>query len=177
MLIKQGISESNISYQTTINTSKEKLWEVIATPGILESCHPFCQENKVIKWGEVGAEDTIRYYNGLKLHRLFTEWNIGEGYELLIGRGKYATAKVLWEITSKEDEVSALSISIIIYPDIALRRYSKALRWVFTKFYLLPSMSKYVKDVVKGFKYYIETGQAVRKNQFGSNRMFSNGEA
>jgi hypothetical protein len=174
MLINQELRESEITYQTNINCSKEKLWEVISTPGNLEFCHPFCKENTVTRWGEVGAKDTIQYYNGLKLHRLFTEWNIGKGYKLLIGRGKYATAKVIWEITAKEDRISILSISINIYSDIALKRYSKFLRWVIKEFYLLPNMSNYVKDVVKGFKYYIETGNSVKKNQFGNNRMFSN---
>ena len=93
---------------------------------------------------------------------------------MLIGQGRYATAKVVWEITAKEDEISVLSISINIYSDIALKRYSKFLRGAIEKFYLLPNMSNYVKDVVKGFKYYIETGQSIEKNQFGNNRMFSN---
>ena len=174
MLINQKLRASEITYQMNINCSKEKLWEVISTPGILEFCHPFCKENKVTRWAEVGAQDTIQYYNGLKLHRLFTEWNTGKGYKLLIGQGRYATAKVVWEITAKEDEISVLSISINIYSDIALKRYSKFLRGAIEKFYLLPNMSNYVKDVVKGFKYYIETGQSIEKNQFGNNRMFSN---
>ena len=42
---------------------------------------------------------------------------------------------------------------INIYSDIALRRYAKFSRWAIEKFYLIPHMSNYVKDVVKGFKY------------------------
>ena len=174
MITKKELRESEITYQTNINCPKEKLWEVISTPRNLEFCHPFCKENKVTKWGVVGAQDTIQYYNGLKLHRLFTEWNVGKGYELLIKRGEYTIAKVIWEISSKEDETSVLSISINLYSDVALNRYSKIIRWMIKEFYLLPNMSNYVKDVVKGFKYYIETGKPVKKNQFGNNRMFSN---
>ena len=173
MIINQELQGSVITCQTNINSSKEELWEVISTPGNLEFCHPYCKENKVIRWGEVGAQDTIEYYNGLILRRLFTEWNEGNGYKLLIGRGRYATAEVVWEITAKEDGISILSISINIYNDIALKRYSKIIRWIIKEFYVLPNMSKYVKDVVEGFKYYIETRQPVKKNQFGINRMFS----
>ena len=174
MLINQKLRASKITYQMNINCSTEKLWDVISTPGILEFCHPFCKENKVTRWGEVGAQDTIQYYNGLILNRLFTEWDVGKGYKLLIGQGRYATAKVIWKITAEEAEISMLSISINLYSDIALKRYPKYLRWAIQKFYLLPNMSKYVKDVVQGFKYYIETGKRIEKNQFGNNRMFSN---
>lgn len=173
MLINHRSRASEIKYKTNINCSQEKLWEVISTPGNLEFCHPFCKENKVTIWGKVGSKDTIEYYNGLKLYRLFTEWNVGKGYKLLIGRGRYATAEVIWEIAAKENEISILSISINVYSDIALKRYSKFLRWIIKELYLLPNMSNYVKDVVEGFKYYIETGKPVKKNQFGNNRMFS----
>ena len=173
MVIKEEIKNSVIASKMDINTSKEKLWEVISTPGILKYCHPFCKENQVIEWGKVGAKDTIEYYNGLKLHRLFTEWNPGEGYKLLIGRGKYATAKVLWKIAAKANGMSSIEISIHLFTDVVLQKYPKIFRWLMRDLYLLPSMSKYVEDVVKGFKYYIETGIPVKKNQFRSNKMFS----
>ncbi len=173
MKIDQELSESVVSYRAKINASPDKVWEVISTPGNLNFCHPFCKENTVAKWGEIGAEDAIEYYNGLVLYRLFTKWNEGKGYELLIGRGIYATAKVLWTITAVNDGISELSITINVFPDIALKKYSKLLRGIIGKFYFLPNMSKYVKAVVKGFKYYIETGTPVKINQFGYNRMFS----
>lgn len=173
MKVDHKLSESVISYRANINASPDKLWEIISTPGNLNFCHPFCKENTVTKWGEIGAEDAITYYNGHVLYRLFTEWNEGKGYELLIGHGTYATAKVLWTITDIKDGTSELSIDINVYSDIALKKYSKPLRVIIREFYFLPNMSKYVKAVVKGFKFYIETGTPVKKNQFGYNRMFS----
>jgi len=173
MKIDQGLSEYNVSYHAKINASADKVWEVISTPGSLNFCHPFCKENTIAKWGEIGAEDTIEYYNGLVLNRLFTEWHEGKGYELLIGDSTNATAKVLWTITSVKDRISKLSIAINVFPDIALKKYPKLLRGIIRRFYFLPNMSKYVKAVVKGFKYYIETGSPVKINQFGYNRMFS----
>ena len=173
MKLDQGLSEYVISYRAKINASADKVWEVISTPGNLNFCHPFCKENTVAKWGEIGAEDTIEYYNGLVLNRLFTEWYERKGYELLIGDRTYAAAKVLWTITSVKDGISELSITINVFPEIALKKYPKLLRGIIRKIYFLPNMSKYVKSVVKGFKYYIETGLLVKKNQFGYSRMFS----
>ena len=175
MKIDQRLFPSAISYKANINASSGRLWEVISLPGNLNFCHPFCKNNSVIKWAEVGAEDTIEYYNGLILSRLLISWNEGVGYELLIGKKHYpyATAKVLWTVTAINDRISELSITIDTYPDIALKKYTKLLRGLIRDIYFLPTMSKYVESVVKGFKYYVETGRPVQKNQFGYNRMFS----
>lgn len=175
MKIDHRLTPSVISYKAIINASSDDLWEVISSPGNLNNCHPFCKKNTVITWARVGAEDTIEYHNGLVLNRLFTAWNEGEGYELLIGKKSYpyAVAKVLWKITAINDQISELSIMIHSYPDIALKKYTILLRGLIRDMYFIPAMSKYVKSVVKGFKFFTETGRSVEKNQFGYNRMFS----
>lgn len=173
MKIDHSLSEYVVSYRSKINASTDRVWKVISTPGNLNFCHPFCKENNVIKWDGIGAADTIEYYNGLVLNRLFTEWDEGNGYELLIGDSAYAAAKVLWSITFVKDGISELSITINVFPDIALKKYPKLLRRIISKIYFLPNMSEYIKAVVKGFKYYIETGSPVKINQYGFNRMFS----
>ncbi len=173
MKTNHELSTSVISYTNRINASSVKLWEVISTPGNLNSCHPFCKKNTVIKWSEVGSEDSIEYYNGLVLNRLFTDWNTGKGYELFIGNGASATAKVIWTITDNKDGTSNLSIVIYLFTDIALMHYPKSFRPLIKRLYFLPKMSQYIKSVVKGFKFYIETGIPVKKNQFGNNSMFS----
>lgn len=175
MKIDSHLTASVISYKGKVNVSSEELWEVISSSGNLNNCHPFCKNNTVITWAQVGAEDTIEYYNGLVLNRLITSWNEGVGYELLIGKKTYpyAVAKVLWEITVVNHQISELSITINSYPDIALKKYTKLIRGLVRDLYFLPTMSKYVKSVVKGFKFYAETGRPVEKNQFGYNRMFS----
>ncbi len=173
MLQKQNLPTTVIFCKEQIKSDANVVWNTIATPGILEFCHPFCKENKVTKWGEVGSKDSIVYYNNLKLYRFFTEWNEKKGYTLLIGRGNVAVAEVFWNVEAINDKITSLSISIHIFTDIALKSYPKFLRPLLKYIYLIPKMSHYIKSVVKGFKYYIETGKTVEKNMFGLNKMFS----
>lgn len=174
MKIHPDLPSFKVSFFSKIDASISKVWEVMAKPGNLLKFHPYCENNTVIKWGGVGAEDTIRYYNGLKLKRVFTQWNENSGYTLLIGKGKYAVAKVTWEIIRVSNEVSGFSIIISFMPDIVLRKYPRWIRPIIREVYLKPRLSSYVKAVVKGFKYFIESGNPVIKNQFGYNPMFSN---
>lgn len=173
MHVNHDLSASVISYKERINAPSEKLWKIISAPENLNFCHPFCKKNTVTKWCGTGSADSIEYYNGLVLNRLFTKWNEEKGYELLIGNGKYATAKVLWIINNVNDGASDLSITLNVFTDVALKRYPKLLRVIIRELYFLPNMSKYLQAVVKGFKFYTETGIPVKKNQFGHNRMFS----
>ena len=135
--------KATVLFSSKINASSDMVWDVISAPGNLIYCHPFCKDNPVIKWGGVGAQDTIIYYNGLILNRVFTVWDEGKGYELLIGSKSIATAKVIWEITSVNKDKSELSITIITFPDIALKRYLKPFRKLIEKGYFLPNMAKY----------------------------------
>lgn len=173
MELTQSGTTTTVSYTATIEASAEKLWEVIATPGILERCHPFCKKNEVLQWPGIGSKDTIAYYNGVILYRNFTKWEQGKGYELHIGKGRYAAAKVLWEIHSETDTTAKLTITIELFSAVALQRYPKIFRGLINTFYFTPNMQKYIKSVGKGFKYYLETGASVVKNQFGSNPLFS----
>ena len=165
--------EHIVSHRSKIQADAGAVWKVISTPGNLNLCHPFCKKNKVLNWGGVGATDIVEYYNGLVLRRIFTDWNEGKGFELLIGKGTYALARVSWAITALEEGTAELSIRIHSFPDVALSKYPRPLRRLISKVYFLPNMSKYIKAVVKGFKYYIETGLPVEMNQFGTNQMFS----
>jgi len=168
-----NIPNNYVCAKIKINASTDILWKSISKPGNLEYCHPFCKSNKVEKWGEIGAIDFIEYYNGLCLKRYFIEWNEGEGYELLIKKKERAFAKVKWEITAHNKNESFLKIHINLVPSAIFRKYPKFLTALISKLYLLPTMKKYVQSVVKGFKYNIETGECVRLNQFGFNKMFS----
>lgn len=174
MELTQSGTTTVVSYTTTIQATATQLWEVITTPGILERCHPFCEKNEVLQWPGIGAKDTITYYNGVVLHRYFTKWEQGKGYELYIGRGRYAAAKVLWEIHPETKTTAKLAITIELFRTIALQRYPKVFRGLISTFYFTPNMQKYIQSVGKGFKYYLETGASVEKNQFGNNPLFSN---
>ena len=69
----------------TIAASAEKVWDVIAMPGNLEQCHPFCDKNPVIAWPGDEAHDEIHYLSGWVFERRFFRWIDGFGYDLEIG--------------------------------------------------------------------------------------------
>jgi hypothetical protein len=148
----------------------EKVWEVISTPEILELTHPFCKRNPVHTWSGVGSKDTIEYYNGRILSREFYSWDIGLGYDLLIGREGGRKSKVSWRIKSEGEENCTLSITI--FPNTL-----QGLSWIkaMPQYHAIvrPMLKKYLQSVLRGFDYYIRTGKPVSKNQFGTHRWFS----
>ena len=167
------VTKSVLSSEININCSTEKVWNIISSPNNLNHSHPFCKANIYQKWGKVGAKDTIKYYNNLVLNRYFINWREGKGYELIIVKGNQNLGKVIWEILELEKDVSKLKISLNIYPEITLKKYPSYIVSIIKQTYFLPNMNKYLLSVVKGFKYYIETGNDVQRNQFGNNPMFS----
>lgn len=167
------ITKSVLSSEININSSTERVWNIISSPNNLNHSHPFCKVNIIQKWGKEGAKDTIEYYNNLVLNRYFIKWREGKGYELIIVKGNQNLGKVIWEILELEKDVSRLKISLNIYPEITLKKYPSYIIPIIKQTYFLPNMNKYLLSVVKGFKYYIETGNDVQRNQFGNNPMFS----
>ena len=163
----------DVSKSLQINVNDNELWEIISYPGNLINCHPYCKKNNVKKWPGIGSCDSIMYFNGLTLRREFIEWNVNKGYELIIGKGKLAAANVFWEINKISDNSSTLTIRIKLFSDVILFKYLKIFRSILTYFFLKPKMSAYITAVLEGFKYYAETGEPVRKNQFGYHSMFS----
>ena len=159
-----------ITAQMLVNTSSDKIWEVISCPGNLEDCHPFCESNPVGQWPGVGSRDTIHYYSGWVLHREFTNWIEGVGYDLVIGREGGRKSYVSWRIKAAQENFSNLTITL--YPHI-LQKIPAAVRWIPHLAYIRPMMQTYLESVVKGFKWFITSGQPVTKNQFGSHKWFS----
>jgi hypothetical protein len=160
-----------ISVSQTIETSPQKIWSVISSPGNLEDCHPFCEQNPVHKWPGVGSIDRINYYSGWVMDREFINWIDGVGYDLSIGRKGGGKSYVSWRIKEVQKSISALSITI--YPH-ALQNTPILFRWVPYIGYIQPALSSYLKSVTRGFEWFIKTGKPVRKNQFGSHKWFSN---
>ena len=173
MKFNEGKATGVVFSEIEIKASTSEIWKIISKPGNLILCHPFCKSNHVEKWNEVGAIDYIEYYNGLTMKRLFTAWTPEQGYELIIGKGLQGLAKVKWEINPKNKQSSSLKINITLLPEIILYKYPKLFHNILTLIYLKPKMRQYLNAVVKGFKFYIETGIQVKKNQFGYNSMFS----
>lgn len=169
-----GINSLKLTAKCSISIDNEldKLWQIISTPGILEVTHPFCEKNEVIQWNGSENKDVIIYFNGRTMYRNFIDWNIGQGYKLLIGHNELADAMVTWSIEEIQNE-SVLSIDIELYLDHSLRHLPKVLRKIIGRIYLVPTMKSYLDSVLSGFKYFAETGDKVVKNQFGYNHLFS----
>lgn len=148
----------------------ERVWEAMATPGALARYHPFCVENPVVSWPGVDSRDTIRYLSGLRLHRRFTAWEEGRGYELEIGNSRIGTSRVRWELVPVGAEESKLTIRI--WP-AALPGYPAGLQWALRRWYLLPVLRRYLRSVLRGLDHYLTTGADVEPNQFGRVRLFS----
>jgi hypothetical protein len=142
----------------------------MATPGALTRYHPFCAENSVESWPGVGSRDTIRYRSGLRLHRRFTSWDEGRGYELEIGNSRTGTSRVRWELVATGAEESELNIRI--WP-AALSGYPAVLQPALRRWYLLPVLRRYLRCVLRGLDHYLTTGTDVVPDQFGRVRFFS----
>ena len=173
MELPKNTVSNKISGVTIINSDVDCVWNVISTPSILEKTHPYCKINSVHNWDKINSKDTILYYNGIRLNRIFTEWTEKKGYSLIIGNSKTATAIVEWNLEPINPTKTKLAIDINVFPDVALQRYNLVLRTIIKYAYFLPYMRHYIQTVCKGFKYYIETDDLVKKNQFGYNTLFS----
>jgi len=150
-----------VSASRQIKAPPEKIWAVISSPGNLAHCHPFCENNPVEKWPGKGSLDSVYYYSGWVYHRQFTGW---------FGRKKGRKSKVSWRIHKINDSQGELTITV--FPQ-ALQHITVMIRWLPHFTYLWPMLSRYLVSVVKGFEWYITTGQPVKRNQFGSHKWFS----
>ncbi|MAJ43112.1 MAG: hypothetical protein CMF96_02605 [Candidatus Marinimicrobia bacterium] len=154
--------------ETAISSSD--LWNIISSPSNLELFHPFCDKNPTINWPGLNSIDQIYYYSGLILERKFVKWVDNQGYNLFIGTKNGKKSFVTWEI---EDKGKKSKLIISIYPHI----YNQGKKIVnFLPFFLIvkPSLTNYINSVISGLGYYINTNNKVKKNQFGTHKLFSN---
>ena len=159
-----------ISATAAIDASPERLWSTISTAGSLDDCHPFCAENSVSKWPGEGAVDAIRYLNGQAYERRFRGWHEGAGFDIELFHKGNELAWAIWRITDLGDGRSCLTITV--YP-LRLQRLPVLLRWVPQLFVIRPRLRFYLDSVVSGYKWFIEKGEAVPRNQFGEHPWFS----
>jgi hypothetical protein len=159
-----------MSRGTKIPAPADKVWGAIATPGSLESCHPFVDANPVEAWPGAGSKDMIRYYSGLTYYREFYAWEEGEGYDLMIGKKGQLNYKVLWRVEPCGENHSTLTITVCS-PQVT--GWKKLISWFPILIYFRPLMKKYLDSVVGGYKYFIATGEPVPRNHFGSLMPFS----
>jgi len=153
-----------------IDASAVKVWELISTPGHLTRCHPFCASNDVERWPGVGAIDRIVYFSGLELHREFTHWDEGLGFQLEIGPPGSRTARVVWVLKGLGDDRCALSISVIPYLNSELSEPKKR---AYERLVFGQSIERYLQSVVRGIEYCVTTGEKVQAIQFGKHPIYS----
>jgi hypothetical protein len=156
--------------QVSINTNVENAWKFISTPGMLEESHPYCRRNSVRKWPGPESDDDVEYYSGILLRREFSAWLEGEGYDLWAGPQDRITTKVSWRLHGTPSPVCTLKMvltPVLPQPPFKaafLERYPKETR---------PGLTRYLRSVVLGLQFRIETGESVQRNQFGAHPVFS----
>ncbi len=153
-----------ISHSQSVPVSREEVWGVISRPGNLVDFHPFCESNPVEVWPGVGSRDKIYYYSGLVLVREFNAWIEGTGYDLTATSENGMQFKVSWRITPAENNHSSLTLTISQVLEQGSERKMKQ----FSRL-----LKKYLIQVGGGCEYFLRTGERVKRNQFGSHRLFS----
>ena len=159
-----------------LKASLRECWNIITIENHLELFHPFILSHFGKKFSSVGDKDNIIYINNLNFTReviSIYEPKVAAdsesyGYDLLVGRKKKSLVK--WRL--KKNLQGSIDLSITIFPH-TVSYYNKIIRFFVFNFYIKPQISKYLKSVTQGLKYYIETKEIVAKNQFGQHKWFS----
>ena len=160
----------SIESKIKLEQSQEKTWELISTPEILESVHPFCKENKVLFWKENHIKkDILIYLNGLEYYREFTQWDAPNGFKLNIGKKEGKKSRVIWEIKGLGAQ-SQLKIKVLPYRS---SKIPKVFYFWVHYFYIKPKLKDYLNSVLKGIKWYSINKIKVKKNQFGTHPWFT----
>jgi hypothetical protein len=96
-----------------IHCTKERLWNLITTPGHLKNVHPYCKNHFSDNWTGVGSTDTIVYKNDKIRNRTVRRWT---PYELIcldvVDPVHNAVSFVEWKISNHHHNSSCLSIKI-----------------------------------------------------------------
>ena len=153
-----------------IHCKRSKLWKTISSESNLELFHPFCKTNNIIIWPGDKSEDILVYLNGRTMRRKFIFWENNFGYDLFINQMGFEPSLVSWRI---KDENEGSRITISVWPYL-FNKGNKVFNWFPFKFFVHPSLEKYLSSVLKGLKYYLENDKKIKKNQFGLHRWFSN---
>ena len=155
-----------VSSQIEINNSKEWVLNIIRSPRNLEKIHPFCKENRIETWNEKKSIDYVHYYSGKIYKRKFIKWN-NEGYVLDIYEDR-KLATISWVINSNNKNSK---IEIIARPYMPFKY--KLINIIIFNLYVRHLLKNYLNSVVRGLKYYSETNNDVRKDQFGKHIWYS----
>ena len=146
-----------------------ELLSAISIENNLNDTHPFCKENRSIKWSGDVHKDILVYLNGTTYVRDFSEWFEGKGYNLWIGKDGGPKSYVEWRIKEHAD---GSELSITVYPHL-LSKWPKTLAFIPFWVYINPKLRSYLKSVLKGFKWNLDKNTTVPRNEFGEHSWFS----
>jgi len=151
--------------------SAEKAWAVISKPGGLTLWHPFMDQHIVeTTWDGIGSKDKLIYINGFTYNREVERWEEGVGYDLKVTEGGKRECASYWRITPIDDDHCKLRITGEVR---FIRKLPFPIRWALLKFKMKPIFKLYLELILKGFAYHAETGEQVKRNQFGKHPLFS----
>lgn len=159
-----------VTVSRPIAASPAEVWSAISRPGNLAYAHPFCAENPVTAWPGPGSRDEVHYLSGWIYERRFTDWIDGVGYDLRIGSRGEQPSEVSWRITA--DGAARADLTITIHPRRLDRIPGLAQRPVQFA-YVRPLLRRYLTSVIRGFEWWVTTGEPVPNNQFGRHPWFS----
>jgi len=158
------------SASVSLPASAAQAFAVLERPGHLEPFHPFCQENTALAWDESERRDRIVYLNGKNLDRQFVQWTPDEGFELLIGESIDERSLVTWSLHNDSANLSTISITVQPYIYVGKPRIIVA---SLHALWIRPRLNAYLTSVVNGLNQYLETGERVARNAWGSHPWFS----
>ena len=159
-----------VTVSRSIAASPTDLWAAISAPRNLENAHPFCAHNPVAAWPGPDSSDEVHYLSGWIYRRQFTDWTDGLGYDLLIGSDGEPPSRVSWRII--DGGSGRADLTITIRPSRFDRIPALAQRPV-QFVYVRPLLRRYLTSVVRGFEWWVTTGEPVPNNQFGRHPWFS----
>ena len=153
-----------------IDLPADEVWAVIAEPGNLARCHPFCAATEVERWPGTGSRDSITYYSGIRYQRNFVSWHEGVGYDIELGDPPNQTARVRWRIEPTSRRTCRFSIEVVplLKSDLSDEKKRTYQERLFGEV-----LQHYLECVVAGVKFFATTGKAVVKDQFGRNPLYS----
>ena len=154
----------------SLPASAAQAFSILERPGHLEPFHPFCQENTALAWDDSERRDRIVYLNGLRLDRQFVRWTPDEGFELLIGGSAEKRSLVTWMLRDDSSVSSTITITVRPYIYAGKTRVTNA---TLHSLWIRPRLNAYLTSVVNGLNRYLETGERVARNAWGSHPWFS----
>lgn len=164
-------SAGTFTVQRRVAVPAPTAWAMLARPGYLEDCHPFCARCSVHEWPGVGAWDTVHYHNGNAVHREFIRWVEGEGYTVNVRTmDETIVAEVDFSVAETADVSACTMATAVRLPSRGpVADLAAVVLW---KTRIEADARFYFSAVLKGFEYFLTTGEPVRREQFGAFRDF-----